>query len=282
MMKVFQEKLLIPFGDKMGTMVVRVWQPDESRATVFCIHPFEGRGTDFDYLAQLLVRNGFTVIAPDLIGRGESTFFGDPAIYTIESYLRCLQALSQFAGKVNHFIGTSWGGAILMYFLYLARVRPDKLILNDVGLQPTETLPAVLDFLRKDAAAQFDTLEEARSYVRETRTYLGPVPAEQWEAYLQNKIIQRDGKYRMAYDPAIADNFLTARPYDLFPLLEKIDAPTLLLFGADSHAYDQARVADLIARHPRFSCIPNLQASHHPSLMTYEQALLVVGYLNAP
>src|SRR5688572_25301520 len=107
-MKVFHEKLLIPFGDKLGTMVVRMWQPDESRATVFCIHAFEGNGSDFDYLAQQLVRNGFTVIAPDLIGRGKSTYFRDAAMYTIENYLRCLQALSKYAGEVNYFFGTSW------------------------------------------------------------------------------------------------------------------------------------------------------------------------------
>ena len=281
-MKVYQEKLLIPFGDKLGTMLVRVWQPDESRATVFCVHAFESSGTDFDYLAQLLVRNGFTVVAPDLIGRGGSTYFHDPAMYTIETYLRCLQALSQFAGKTNHFIGTSWGGAILMYFLYLARLKPDKLILNDVGLKTTDTLDDVLDFLRSDATAEFDTLEEARAYVRRTRTYLGAMPEERWDAYLDNKIMANNGKYRLAYDWAITNNFMSARPYDLFPLLEKIDAPTLLLFGVESHCYDQARVAELIARHPRISCVPNLQSSHHPSLMTYEQALVVLGYLNSP
>src|SRR4051812_17378648 len=123
-MKIFHEKLLISFGDKMATMVVRVWQPDESRGTVFCIHAFESNGGDFEYLAQTLAGNGFTVVAPDLVGRGKSTYFNDPAMYTIEAYLRCLQALSSFAGKVNHFIGTSWGGAILMYFLYLARLKP--------------------------------------------------------------------------------------------------------------------------------------------------------------
>jgi pimeloyl-ACP methyl ester carboxylesterase len=281
-MKVFQEKLLVPFGDKIGTVVVRVWKPEQSRATVFCIHSFEGRATDYDYLAQLLVRNGFTVIAPDLIGRGESTFFHDPDVYTIEAFLRCLQALSQFADKVNYFIGSSWGGAILMYFLYLARVKADKLILNDVSFRPTETLPALRDFLRKEAVTQFDTLEEARAHVSNSRTYLGPMAEEQWEAYLQNKIIQSNGKYRLSYDPAIAENFLTERHFDLFPLLEKIDGPTLLLYGAESHCYDPARITDLIARHPRFSCIPNLQAGHHPSLMTYEQALLVLGFLNAP
>src|SRR5262249_26774145 len=117
-MKVFHEKLLIPFGDKLAKLVVRVWQPDESRAAVFCIHAFESNGSDFDYLAQLLVRNGFTVVAPDIIGRGKSTYLRDPAMYTVDTYLRCIQALSKFALKTNYFIGTSWGGAILMFFLY--------------------------------------------------------------------------------------------------------------------------------------------------------------------
>jgi pimeloyl-ACP methyl ester carboxylesterase len=203
-------------------------------------------------------------------------------MYTIETYLRCLQALSKYAGNTNHFIGTSWGGAILMFFLYFARVKPDKLVLNDVGLNSTEGIDKALEFLRNDSTAEFDTMEEARAYVRRSRTYLGNFPEELWESYLDNKIICQDGKYRLAYDPASTQNFLSARPYDLFPLLEKLGAPTLLLFGAESRCYDEARIADLMARHPQISCIPTLQSGHHPSLMTYEQALPVLGFLNSP
>jgi pimeloyl-ACP methyl ester carboxylesterase len=281
-MKVFHEKLLVPFGDKLATVVARVWQPDESRATVFCIHAFESNGSDFDYLAQLLVRDRFTVVAPDIIGRGKSTFLGDPAMYTIDAYLRCLQAMSRYAGAVNHFLGTSWGGAILMFFLYFARIKPDKLILNDVGLHSATGVQRALDFLREDSAAEFDTLEEARAYVRRSRSYLGKFPEELWQSYLDNKIIVQDGKYRLAYDPASTENFLSARPYDLLPLLEKLDARTLLLFGAESRCYDEARIGELMARNPRISCIPNLPSGHHPSLMTYEQALPVIGFLNSP
>jgi len=281
-MKAIHDKLLVPFGDKAATMVARVWQPDESRATVFCIHAFESNGSDFDYLAQLLVRNGFTVIAPDLVGRGKSTFLRDPAMYTIETNMRCLQALSRYAGKVNHFIGTSWGGAILMFFLYFSGVKPDKLILNDVGLSSTTGVERALDFLRADSVAEFETIEAARDYVRRSRHYLGPFPEEMWKNYLDNKVIYQDGKYRLAYDPATTQNFLSSKPYDLFPLLEKLSVPTLLLFGAESRCYDEAKVAGLMARHPGVSCIPNLRAGHHPSLMTYEQALPVLGFLNSP
>ena len=92
----------------------------------------------------------------------------------------------------------------------------------------------------------------------------------------------QDGKYRLAYDPAITQNLLTGKPYDLFPLLEKLAVPTLLLFGADSKCYEEAKVAALMARHPGVSCIPNLRAGHHPSLMTYEQVLPVLGFLSTP
>jgi hypothetical protein len=77
-MKAYHDKLLVPFGDKAATMVARVWQPDESRGSVFCIPAFESNGSDFDYLAQLLVRSSFTVVAPDLIGRGKSTLVARP------------------------------------------------------------------------------------------------------------------------------------------------------------------------------------------------------------
>ena len=280
-MKVFQEKLLVSFGDKLAEMVVRVWEPDESRATVFCIHAFESNSSDFDYLAQLLIQNGFTVVAPDMIGRGKSTYFRDPAMYKMESYLRCLQALSKYAGKVNHFIGSSWGGGVLTLFFHLARVRPDKFILNDVCLKSGAAVDRAKKFIRDDCAAEFATIAEARAYVRSSRIYLGPFPEELWEPYLNNKIILQDGKYRLAYDPAAAENLASENSFDLFPVLETIDAPTLLLFGAESDCYDEARIAALMKRRPLVTCISNLRAGHHPSLMTYDQALLVLGFLNS-
>jgi pimeloyl-ACP methyl ester carboxylesterase len=283
-MNVFQDKLLIPFGDKAATMMTRVWQPDESRATVFCIHGFEGNGGDFDYLGQILVRSGFTVVAPDIIGRGKSTYFRDPSMYTVRTSLRCLEALGRYAGKTNYFLGTSWGGALLMFFLKLARLQADKLILNDVGMESSAAVESLKMRLLDDSTKAFDTIEEAHAYVRESRSYLGKIPEELWGPYLANKVILHEGKYRLAYDPATTVKFSDpmAWQYDLFPLLEGLAAPTLLLYGTQSKCYDEARVAGLMQRHPRISCVPNLDGGHPPSLMTYDQALIVLGFLNAP
>jgi pimeloyl-ACP methyl ester carboxylesterase len=281
-MQVFTDKLMLRFGDKFGTMAVRVWQPEAATATVFCIHGFEGNGSDFDYLAQFLVQKGFQVVCPDIIGRGRSTYFGDHSMYGFGSYLTCLGALSKYASEKNSFIGTSWGGTILMYFLYKTRVKADKLVLNDVAMRNNEGVAEAIEFMAEDSRQEFDTIEDANAYVRDTRKYLGAFPEALWPRYLENKIRYSEGKYRLAYDPATTGYTAAAidEGYDLVPVLEKIDAQILLLYGVDSKCYDSEVVADLTRRCPKISCIPDLKSGHPPSLMTYEQALIIGGFLS--
>jgi pimeloyl-ACP methyl ester carboxylesterase len=272
------EELLLQFGETYGTMVVRIWKPATSRGSVFCIHGFEGNGGDFDYLAEHLVQQNFTVVCPDMIGRGRSTFFGDTSKYSFDAYLGCIGALSKYASDKNYFLGTSWGGAILMFFLYATRVQADKLILNDVGLRGGPVIDNLLDLLRQDAAMEFDTQEEAYAHVRSTRGYLGEFSEALWLNYLSEKIRFADGKYRLAYDPMSIPE-VKQRRYDLFPILEKINTEVLLLFGEESEVYDAEAVANLLKSRPNFACISGIKAGHPPSLMTYEQALLISGYL---
>jgi pimeloyl-ACP methyl ester carboxylesterase len=281
-MEFFSENLMLRFGDKFGTMVVRVWQPETPRATVFCIHGFEGNGGDFEYLAQFLVQKGFRVVCPDIIGRGRSTYFGDHAMYAIDNYFICLGALSKYAGKNNLFLGTSWGGAILLYFLCMTRIKADKLVLNDVGMRNDQNVCEAIEFMAEDSRLEFNTIDEASAYVRCSRRYLGEFPETLWPRYLENKIRFCEGKYRLAYDPATTGYTATVikKQYDLFPLLEKIDTPILLLYGLDSKCYHSEVVADLMKRCPKISCVSDLKSGHPPSLMTYEQALIVGGFLS--
>jgi pimeloyl-ACP methyl ester carboxylesterase len=274
------EELLLQFDDIYATMVTRIWRPEKSRGSVFCIHGFEGNGSDFDYLAAHLVQQGFTVVCPDMIGRGKSTYFNEKSRYNIDVYLTCLGALSKFAGQKDYFIGSSWGGALAMFFLAATKIKVEKLILNDVGLRAGAVIDGAVDFLRRDSSQEFSSLEDAYSYVRGSRGYLGEFPEELWPNYLANKVRYVDGKYRLAYDP-LAMPDIKNRQYDLFPLLAKIQTKILLLYGEKSRVYDSAAVADLQKKRPDISCIANIRAGHPPSLMTYEQALLVSGYLSS-
>jgi pimeloyl-ACP methyl ester carboxylesterase len=282
-MECLTEKLMVRFGDKLGTMAVRIWRPAAPQATLFCIHGFEGNGSDFDYLAGFLVKRGLTVICPDMVGRGASTYFGDPAMYTIATFLACIGALSKYAGGRNYFLGTSWGGAVLLYFLNITRIKADKLVLNDVGMRNIPAVHEAVDFLAKDVQQEFASLEDAENYVRRTRSFLGTFSEELWPGYLNNKIRLSEGKYRLTYDPAAVglSHELVGKQYDLFPLLDKVDGQVLLLYGTDSKCYEAETVSKLMRRRPNVSCLPDLKSGHPPSLMTYEQALIVTGFLGA-
>ena len=280
-MECFTENLMLRFGDKFGTMAVRVWKPAPAHATVFCVHGFEGNGGDFDFLANFLMQKGYCVVCPDIVGRGASTYFGDRAMYTIANYFTCLGALSKYAGERNHFVGTSWGGAIILYFLCMTRIKAEKVVLNDVGLRNNPSVDEAIRFIAEDAHRTFDTLEAAHAYVRQTRVYLGEFSEELWPRYLQNKIRFSEGRFRLAYDPACTGQVpeLVDAKYDLFPLLEKLEAQILLLYGVNSKCYEPDELAALMTRRPNISCIPDLKSGHPPSLMTYEHALIVGGFL---
>jgi pimeloyl-ACP methyl ester carboxylesterase len=276
------DEVLVNLNNTFATMVVRVWPSEQSKATVFCIHGFTGNSRDFDNLAEFLQRNQFTVICPDLIGRGKSTYFGESRMYTPENYYACIRALSKFAGQKNYFIGTSWGGVIAMLYLYMSRTKVEKIILNDVCLKGSSALDRIRNGLLQEASTKFDTFDAAAAYIKKTRDFLGAIPERVLQKYIENKIIRKGDHYRLAYDEAVTGHFgqVMGRDFDFYPILTKLRADILLIYGAASPFYDDEMANLLAARCPNISFIPDLNAGHPPSLMTYDQALIVCGYLS--
>jgi hypothetical protein len=168
-----------------------------------------------------------------------------------------------------------------MYFLYMTRVKADRLVLNDVGMRNNQNVSEAIKFTAEDSRREFETIDEANAYVRSTRQYLGEFSEALWPRYLENKIRYREGKYRLAYDPATTGYTAAAieKQYDLFPLLEKIDTRILLLYGVESKCYHSEVVADLTGRYPKISSVSDLRSGHPPSLMRCEQALIIGGFL---
>lgn len=277
------EELLVDLGGKFGTLAVRVWEPPHPRGTVFCIHGFTGNGTDFDFLATFLCRAGYRVVCPDMFGRGRSSYFGNGADYSLNTYLKSFQALMKFATKDNYFIGTSWGGILVLLFVYMAKMTPRKVILNDIPARGGGDADAIRAEIMADAEMEFSSREEAAAYVRQTRAFMGAVPASELDRYVENKIIPSGGRYRLAYDPATTASFsaFAGRAYDLFQILVKVPAPFLLLYGKESKFHDPAVTAELQRVRPDVWCIGDVDAGHPPSLMTLPQALLVLGFLTA-
>ena len=276
------QEILIRLDDRYAAMFVRIWRPAGTpRATVFCLHGFTGNGADFDYLATFLCRNGFLVICPDLLGRGRSAYLGSG--YDINVYSKCLRALGEFAGTENHFIGTSWGGSILLLFLQMTRSKAARIILNDVPMLGGPKVDAMRHEVLRESTLAFDTRTAARDYLSATRAAMGPVEDTVFNRYVENRIAAGPDGFRLAYDPATTGNFgaLAGREYDLFPIAAKIDARILLLYGRDSQVIDRRAIERTRLARPDLWLVDNIDAGDPPSLMTLDQALLILGFLSA-
>ena len=276
------QEILIRLDDRYAAMFVRIWRPAGTpRATVFCLHGFTGNGADFDYLATFLCRNGFLVICPDLLGRGRSAYLGSG--YDINVYSKCLRALGEFAGTENHFIGTSWGGTILLLFLHMTRSKAAKIVLNDVPMLGGPKVDAMRNEVMKESTLAFETRAAAKNYLSATRAVMGPVEEAVFSRYVENRIAASQDGFRLAYDPATTGNFgaMTGREYDLFPIAAKIDARILLMYGRDSHFIDRQAIDRVRVIRPDLGVVDNIDAGNPPSLMTLDQALLILGFLSA-
>ena len=278
------QEILVRVGERYVAMFVRIWRPaSPPRATVFCLHGFTGNGSDFDYLGAFLCRNGYLVVCPDMPGRGRSAWLGEGG-YDLHLYYKCLGALGQFVGKQNHFIGSSWGGTILLPFLYSTRAKAARIVLNDVPMLGGPAVDGMRNELLRDSQVLFETRAAAEDYVRSTRAAMGPVEEPVFNRYVENKIVAAPGGgWRLAYDPAATGNFaaMMGRAYDLYFVAAKIDARMLFLFGRDSPFRDPAAVERARAVRPDFWCVDTIDAGHPPSLMTLDQALLILGFLSA-
>ncbi|WP_214472545.1 alpha/beta hydrolase [Mesorhizobium sp. dw_380] len=276
------QEILIRLDDRYAAMFVRIWRPAGTpRATVFCLHAFTGNGADFDYLATFLCRNGFLVICPDLLGRGRSAYLGSG--YDINVYAKCLRALGEFASTENHFIGTSWGGTILLLFLQMTRSKASKIVLNDVPMLGGPKVDAMRDEVLKESALAFPTRAAAKNYLSATNDVVRPIEDKVFNRYIENRITTGPDGFRLAFDPATTGNFgaMTGREYDLFPIAAKIDAPTLLMYGRASQAIDRQAIERMRLARPDLWLVDNIDAGDPPSLMTLDQALLILGFLTA-
>ncbi len=273
-----EDDLLVRFGDAFATLHVRLWRAKEPRGTVFCVHGFDGNGSDFDFLAARLQERDFTVVCPDMIGRGKSTFFHDAARYDFRIYGICMAALSKYAGARNHFIGTSWGGAILIAMLGGTPIKADRLVLNDVSLRGGTAVDEVARLIRLESKMTFAHIDEAYAHLRNSRSFLSQLADETRSKVLRNRVRKDGERYRLAYDPFAVPAFRQER-FDRVPLLRCIKADILLMYGAESGFLDQDAIAAAQAGMTHVSFLRVDGAGHPPSLMTPDQADMVCAFL---
>ncbi len=269
----------------------------DARRVVICVHGLSRQGRDFDVLAQALTPCA-RVLAVDVAGRGHSDWLADPAGYQVPTYAADLAQLIAWvrAGTPDaliDWVGTSMGGLIGMAIASQPALAPRRLVLNDVGpVIEWASLVRIGSYVGRNPS--FESEQAAADYLASISIGFGPHTPEQWTALSRPMLRERDGRWWLHYDPAIATPFqalagaedeaasrqaVSAGEAALWGLYDAIRSPTLLLRGADSDLLTRETAQLMTQRGPRARCVEIAGVGHAPTLVSQDQVSLVRDFL---
>jgi pimeloyl-ACP methyl ester carboxylesterase len=269
----------------------------DQRHVVVCVHGLSRQGRDFDTLARTLVER-CRVISVDVAGRGHSDWLADPMAYQLPTYAADLSALLVHLRASNptaviDWVGTSMGGLIGMAIAAQPALAPRRLVLNDVGPAiQWEALQRISTYLGQNLS--FDSEQAALDYLASISTGFGPHTPAQWRALSLPLLREREGRWWLHYDPAIAMpvKALTGMADEaqarqmardgegtLWQLYDAISAPTLLLRGGQSDLLSEATAVEMGRRGPRARCVVFEGVGHAPTLVADDQVAAVRDFL---
>jgi len=264
------------------------WGDPANPKVLVCVHGLSRQGRDFDTLAGAL-SGDYRVVAPDVVGRGQSDWLEDPMGYVLPAYVAdMVTLLARLDASTVHWVGTSMGGLIGLGLASLKGSPIGKLVLNDVGpiIQP-EAIARIGSYL--GLPLRWSSLEEAADYLLTISQGFGPHTREQWLA-LTRPMLKPDGDgFKPHYDPAIAVPFraitpevATAGEAALWHAYDAIRCPTLLLRGADSDLLTRDTAQAMTQRGPKARLHEFTGVGHAPMLTAPGQIDVVREFLLSP
>jgi pimeloyl-ACP methyl ester carboxylesterase len=216
------------------------WGDPNHEKVLICVHGLTRNSRDFDNLAQEL-QEGYRIICPDVVGRGQSDWLSNPSDYGIPLYVTDLLTLMQQLNLTSvDWLGTSMGGLIGMNIACLENSPIKKLILNDVGAWISEkAIQRIAEYLCQEILI-FKDFTQVKEYVKKIYSGFGNLTETQWQDLAEFSVKLNDnGQYILNYDPAISTPFQGLKidqfkPVNLWPVWDLIDCPIFLLHGENS------------------------------------------------
>lgn len=256
----------------------------ETKPPVICVHGLTRNGRDFDRLAAHMQASR-NLFCPDIVGRGESDWLAEPALYNYPQYLTDMTALIARAtesgeGQVD-WVGTSMGGIIGMLLASQPKTPIRRLVINDVGpLIPLASLKRISDYV--SMVIEFADIPQLERHLRTIYAPFGITQDKDWRDLAENSYrTLPNGKLALAHDPAIAKNFAALdKDVDFWNLYDQIRCPTLLIHGAQSDVLLTDTAQQMTRRGPKAKLITLPNVGHAPALMDAEQIKIVEEFLD--
>jgi pimeloyl-ACP methyl ester carboxylesterase len=236
---------------------------------VMCVHGYTSSAEAFNAVARRLEDRAH-LVAMDVRGHGESDWSPDGA-YGYADQAGDLAALVDEL-RFDRFvlIGTSMGGIIAMAYAAQHPERLRGLVINDIG-PDAEAGSSRITGLVGSRPADFASLDEAMEYRRQGSPITAARPLEdQRETALGVLRQQPDGRWAWKMDPAYieqrARRVAAGRPA-LWPTLETLPCPTLVVWGTDSDVLSEAQAKRMTTALPKGELVAVPGIGHAPTLV---------------
>ena len=240
-----------------------------SAPPVVCVHGYTSSAQAFNAPARHF-QDRFRLIALDVRGHGESAWSPTGA-YQYRDQVGDLAALVDALGLGRFtLIGTSMGGIIAMAY---AGEHPDRLqglVINDIG-PDAETGSQRITEMVGSRPDDFATLDEAMAYRRQASPITaGRSEADQRELALGVLRQRPDRRWVWKMDPAYIQQRVqhgAPRRPALWPVLERVPCPTLIIWGTDSDVLSEAQAQRMVKTLPKGQLVAVPGVGHAPTLM---------------
>lgn len=258
------------------------WGDPSNSKVVICAHGLTRNGRDFDWLARTLEKD-YRVICPDVAGRGKSEWLADKSDYAYPFYVTQMATLiARTNVEQVDWVGTSMGGLIGMFLASLPGTPIRRLVMNDIGpFIPKAALDRLSLYVGKDMV--FDTLDALEAHIRKISAPFGPLSDAQWRHLATHgSFIDANGKYHLAYDPAIGEGFRGEQnDVDLAAVWSMVRCPVLVTRGMDSDLLLKDTFEQMKQR-PQTEGIEFAGVGHAPMMMAEDQIEAVRAFLLKP
>ncbi|AOY93648.1 alpha/beta hydrolase [Cupriavidus sp. USMAA2-4] len=280
---------LSPSG--LHRMAYHEWGDAANPRVLVCVHGLTRTGRDFDALARALCGD-YRVVCPDVAGRGRSDWLADPHGYVLPQYVADMVTLiARLNVEQVDWFGTSMGGLIGMALAGLPKSPVRKLLLNDVG---PRVAPSAIERIGAylGLPVRFKTFEEGLAYLQTISASFGRHTPEQWRE-LNGAILKplqgaQGLEWGLHYDPSLAVPFRETTPEmvqageaALWRAFEAIQAPLLVVRGAQSDLLLRDTVAEMEARGRQVSAVEVPDVGHAPTFIDPAQIALARAFFLA-
>lgn len=263
-------------------MAYREWGDAANTRVLVCVHGLTRNSLDFSRIATAL-SGEYRVIAPDVVGRGESDCHPEPMAYNTLTYAAdMVTLLARLNVEQIDWLGTSMGGLIGLLLASQPKTPIRRLILNDVG--PTlsqEALKRIVNYV--SGPHEFADAETARRYVRTIFAPFALTSESDWDQLIADTLKPTgQGGMQFKYDPKIRlplEQALLGQGVDLWPLYDRIQCPTLLVRGGISDLLSVETADEMTRRGPRATLATVAGVGHAPMFMSDDQIALVRDFL---